>query len=81
MYEVNEDKGIHPERNQSSYERSIVRSGEQRGSIRSGMRTRGNGNEGETYWVRTRLELAGVVSEQVLTASVCACALVLGLQK
>ena len=32
-----------------------------------GMRTRGNENEGETYWVRTRSELAGVVSEQVLT--------------
>ena len=32
-----------------------------------GMRTRGNENEGETYRVRTGLELAGVVSEQVLT--------------
>ena len=28
---------------------------------------RGNENEGETYWVRTGLELAGVVSERVLT--------------
>ena len=64
---MNEDEGIHPERNRSSYERSIVRSGEPRGSIRSGTRTRGNENEGETYWVRTGSELAGVVSEWVLT--------------
>ena len=32
-----------------------------------GMRMRGNENEGETYWVRTGSELAGVVSEWVLT--------------
>ena len=32
-----------------------------------GTRTRGNENEGETYRVRTRLELTGVVSERVLT--------------
>ena len=32
-----------------------------------GTRMRGNENEGETYRVRTGLELAGVVSEPVLT--------------
>ena len=32
-----------------------------------GTKTRGNENEGETYRVRTRSELAGVVSEWVLT--------------
>ena len=64
---MNEDEGIHPERNRSSYERSIVRSGEQQGSIRSGDEDERDENERETYWVRTGLELAGVVSERVLT--------------
>ena len=32
-----------------------------------GTKTRGNENEGETYQVRTRSELTGVVSERVLT--------------
>ena len=33
-----------------------------------GTKTRGNKNEGETYRVRTRSELTGVVSERVLTS-------------
>ena len=35
-----------------------------------GTKTRGNKNEGETYRVRTGSELAGVVSERVLTQNV-----------
>ena len=37
------------------------------GAYEVGMRTRGNENEGETYWIRTGSELTGVVSERVLT--------------
>ena len=59
---MNKDEGIHPEWNRSSYERSIVQSGEQQGSIQSG-----DEDERETYQVGTRSELAGTVSEQVLT--------------
>ena len=67
--ENNGNKGKHPERDRSSYERSIVRRGDNGGAYEVGTKTRVNKNEGETYRVRTRSELTRVVSEQVLTMS------------
>ena len=43
------------------------KAGDNREAYKVGTRTRGNKNEWETYWVGTGSELAGTVSEQVLT--------------
>ena len=44
--------------------------GHNREAYKVGTRTRGDKNERGTYWVRTGSELAGVVSEQVLTGCI-----------
>ena len=49
--ENNGNTGKHPEQDRSSFERSIVRRGDNGGAYKVGTKTRGNENEGETYQV------------------------------